>query len=184
MNLKNIAKGIASVAPGLASVLIPGGPLVGAAIKAVSAAVLGHGDGTEDEIAVAVQGLTSEQKAALYAADIDFKKAKLAADLRKDEMVIEDRSSARTRDIAYVQAARHNVRGDVLAYGAVFLMVLFLVLIFFKQIPESGPTRDILFTMAGIVAGLLKDVYGFEFGSSRGSETKTAMLGDGGNGKA
>jgi hypothetical protein len=43
------------------------------------------------------------------------------------------------------------------------------------SIPE-GPTRDILLILSGALVAIVKDVYGFEFGSSRGSEAKTEQL--------
>jgi hypothetical protein len=42
------------------------------------------------------------------------------------------------------------------------------------SIPE-GPTRDMLI-LSGALAAIVKDVYGFEFVSSRGSEVKTEQL--------
>jgi hypothetical protein len=45
-----------------------------------------------------------------------------------------------------------------------------------RRIPE-GPTRDILLILSGALVAIAKDVYGFEFGSSRGSEVKTEQLG-------
>ena len=165
---------IGAVAPTLATAL--GGPLAGMAVKTLSRAVLGREDATEAELDAALANLTPEQSAAMYQADIEFKRELARIDLRRDELVIEDRGSARSRDVAYVTAGQKNTRGDVLAYGAIGTLALFIVLVFFKQIPDDGPTRDILFTLAGGVIALVKDVFGFEFGSSRGSEAKTDML--------
>lgn len=42
-------------------------------------------------------------------------------------------------------------------------------------IPDGA--RDILLVMLGVVAALVKDVYGYYFGSSDGSQRKTELLG-------
>ena len=71
---------IGTVAPTLATAL--GGPLAGVATQAISAALLGKADGSEDEIAAAfsVGGADALQKAR----DADARTI-LAAELKKDE---------------------------------------------------------------------------------------------------
>ena len=62
-------------------------------------------------------------------------------------------------------------------WGAVLgLIACLLVLAFFKQsIP--GEVVDIVSTIAGIFGACLRDAFQFEFGSSRGSREKDAILG-------
>jgi len=65
---------------------------------------------------------------------------------------------------------RSNIRGNILAAvasGGLFLCLLFLA--FFKA---SGEAMGVISTIAGVLGGCLKDVYAFEFGSSRGSKEK------------
>ena len=61
------------VAPTLATVLTGGNPLAGLGVKALSDAVLGKPDGSEDEIALALQGATPKMLADIKVADQSFK---------------------------------------------------------------------------------------------------------------
>jgi hypothetical protein len=70
----------------------------------------------------------------------------------------------------------------VLAPAAVVLIALLLI---FVSVPE-GQGRDILMMLLGALVAMAKDVYGFEFGSSRGSREKGQAQLDGslhGNGR-
>mgnify|MGYP003645289931 CR=1 FL=1 len=89
---------------------------------------------------------------------------------------LEDRSNARGRDVAYVEAGRYNWRGDVLAIAAIVGLIGLIWTLLFVSIPD-GPARDILLILSGALVAIVKDVYGFEFGSSRGSKEKDALLG-------
>jgi hypothetical protein len=71
---------------------------------------------------------------------------------------------------------RGNLRADVLAYAAIGGLISLIWALLVRQIPE-GSTRDILLILSGALVAIVKDVYGFEFGSSRGSEVKTEQLG-------
>lgn len=69
-----------------------------------------------------------------------------------------------------------NTRANVLALGAVAVLVAcVVVLVFFKgQIP--GEAVGVISTVAGIAGACLRDAFQFEFGSSRGSRDKDALL--------
>jgi len=96
-----------------------------------------------------------------------------AADLEKAYLA--DRASARTRDVALAQAGRRNLRADILAYAAIGGLISLIWVLLVHSIPE-GPTRDILLILSGALVAIVKDVYGFEFGSSRGSQDKSEQL--------
>ena len=174
MKLKELAKGIAGVAPTIATAL--GGPLAGAAVGALSRALLGHERGTIDDLLPTLTSLTPEQSAALYAADRELRAELARLDVRRDELVIEDRTGARGRDVAYVQGGRRNTRGDVLAYSAVGLLALCILLLFFTGQDLTPVVQNLLSSLIGGLVVIVKDVFGFEFGSSRGSERKTEMM--------
>lgn len=60
---------------------------------------------------------------------------------------------------------------------AVLAMITFMVclyLLFFKTIPAGS--KDVLLIVAGALIVLVKDVYGYYFGSSEGSARKTELL--------
>lgn len=87
-----------------------------------------------------------------------------------------DRTAARSRDASVTQAGRRNIRADVLAYAAVAGLISLIWVLLIHPIAD-GPARDMLLILSGALVAIVKDVYGFEFGSSRGSEAKTEQLG-------
>lgn len=64
---------------------------------------------------------------------------------------------------------------EILAYGALGYLALFTTFLFFKGLP-SGDSGAVLDTLAGGSLLLTKDAYGFVFGSSQGSQDKTAAI--------
>jgi hypothetical protein len=75
MDWKSILGGVApTLATALSVVGGPAGMVAGAALRAVSGAVLGHDQGTTDQVTQAIQaGLSPDAIAALQKADNDFK---------------------------------------------------------------------------------------------------------------
>lgn len=125
------------------------------------------GKGTIDEAAAAMKAdpaLAIQFKTAVMASDADLEKAYLA-----------DRQNARGRDVAIVQAGRYNWRADVLAVLAVGGLVL---CVYFIARDAGLPERAVnaIMFVAGVLASAVRDVYGFEFGSSRSSQTKDATI--------
>jgi len=68
--LKTFGPLINSVAPTLATAM--GGPVAGMAVKALSGALFGHQDASDEEIKLALANPTAEQLAALKKVDADF----------------------------------------------------------------------------------------------------------------
>jgi hypothetical protein len=95
-------------------------------------------------------------------------------DHEMEKAYLEDRQDARARDVEYVKAGKHNLRGDILAYGAVAALIVSIFLAHFTTLEQ--PQRDLVIFFAGVIAGLVKDVYSFEFGSSRGSKEKSEQM--------
>lgn len=87
-----------------------------------------------------------------------------------------DRQSARGRDVEIVKATGKNRRGDVLAYGALGALILDIVLLFFVDVPAQS--RDLLLVSFGALVAIVKDVYGFEFGSSKDSQRNAQAVSD------
>lgn len=88
-----------------------------------------------------------------------------------EALYLQDRQDARARDIELRRAGYRNVRADILAYVAIGGLVLLAYTLVFVALPE-GPGRDMLLMLSGALVVVVKDVYGFEFGSSRGSKDK------------
>lgn len=104
---------------------------------------------------------------------------KLATDADLKKAFLADTQSARQRDVAIVQARGKNARGDVLAYSAMGALIVCIVLLFgpfgMKPPPES---RDLLLVTLGALVAIVKDVFGFEFGSSKDSQRNAQAVSD------
>lgn len=92
------------------------------------------------------------------------------------ELTMEDRQSARQRDIAILEAGRSNRRADVMVVAAAFGLICCLMLLVFFKGTMPGEAVGIISTVAGIFGSCLKDAYAFEFGSSRGSKNKDEQV--------
>ncbi len=125
------------------------------------------GKGTADEAMIALQAdpaLAMQFKMAVMANDSDLEKAYLA-----------DRQNARNRDVAIAQTGRYNWRADILAFLAVGGLV---ACVWFVAKDGSLPERSVnaIMFVAGVLAAAVRDVFSFEFGSSRGSKEKDEAL--------
>jgi hypothetical protein len=93
MDWKSILGGVApTLATALSVVGGPAGMVAGAALRAVSGAVLGHQEGTSDQVTQAIQaGLSPDAIAALQKADNDFKvqMAQIAAATEQAQLTYE-----------------------------------------------------------------------------------------------
>ena len=106
----------------------------------------------------------------------EFQRAVLAADTQLEQAFLDDRKDARARDVELAKLGRVNTRADVMvALDALGLVCCLVVLTLFrKEIP--GEVVGLLSTIAGIFGLCLRDAHQFEFGSSRGSRDKDALL--------
>lgn len=158
---------IGAVAPALATAL--GGPLAGAAVKAISSAVLGKENGTEKEIEAVVASQSPDVLLQLRKADQDFKiqMEKLGVDL--EQIHQKDRESARAREIAL-----KDHTPAVLAYGVTFGFFATLWYCFVHGMPEKG--GEALLIMLGSLGTAWSGIVAYYFGSSAGSKHKDVLL--------
>lgn len=157
---------VKSVAPVLGTAL--GGPLAGVATRYIANEWLGDKNADEGDIALALQGASPDQIAALKRLDMEF-----ATEMEK--LRVQDLADARARDAALVSTRGNNYRADVLAFLAVAGLVL---CVWFVARDTSMPERAVnaIMFISGILASAVKDVYAFEFGSSRGSKEKDNLI--------
>jgi len=87
-------KAVSTVAPMIGTAL--GGPVGGMALKAVSSALLGKEEGSEDEISQAIQIASPEQLSALKEADNKFKVRMRELGIEEKQLKFEDKKDART----------------------------------------------------------------------------------------
>jgi len=128
---------------------------------------------------------TPEQAVATIAANpdlqADYQRRALEIDGALEQAYLADTQDARARDTAMRQAGQHNQRADwMVLFDAVGLVACLVVLsLFRKDIP--GEVVGLLSTIAGIFGLCLRDAHQFEFGSSRSSREKTALIAARGN---
>lgn len=167
MNPITIAMGLAQFAPAVVKWLTgsdKAGEAAGTVVE-IAKAVTGQADG-----AAALSALKADPALA-----IEFKKAVMANEAELDKAYLADRQDARRRDVAFVQAGRRNGRADILAILAVGALVFCVWMVAANPALPSGAREAIMF-VAGVFAAAVRDVYGFEFGSSRGSKEKDELL--------
>lgn len=194
MDWKQVVKG---AAPTLGALLTtfggPAGALAGAGLVAVANAlgVPVSGDVARDEEAVkavVMAGLSPDQRAALVAADLEYKKAALAATTRAQELDADVEKAY----LADVDSARKNRAPNhdlfVIACGVLVswllltgatLYGLFNVASGDIVLADPGIAATVftlLGSLIGYVSNIAQQVIGFFFGSSRGSDQKTTAL--------
>jgi hypothetical protein len=100
---------------------------------------------------------------------MNYRIAVMAQENELDKAYLLDRQSARERDVAMVQAGRYNWRADFLAFLAVGGLI---ACVWFVARDAGLPERAVnaIMFVAGVLASAVRDVYGYEFGSSRGSQ--------------
>lgn len=164
INWKSI---IGSVAPTLATAL--GGPLAGAATRAISAAVLGKPGGSEKEIEQALELADPAVFERVKKADQEFEVKMRELDINLEDIAQKDRDSARKMQME----ARSKAPGRIaaMAYGGFFLVLLGLGFIDFKE-----NVMNALLIMLGALTAMVLDITRFYFGSSAGSQEKNSMI--------
>lgn len=167
MDIKAI---LATVAPWIGTAL--GGPLGGMAVTAAADA-LGLSDKTEAAIKQAISGATPEQMLALKNADQDFALKMQALNFDSVEKIAAlenaDRDSARNREIQVKDRTP-----KILAYLVTLGFFSMLVFMLFKIIPTEN--RDILNIMLGSLSSTFTAIVAYYYGSTKGSEAKSALL--------
>jgi hypothetical protein len=157
MDLGIFGKLIENVAPTIATAI--GGPVAGMAVKALSTALLGHADGSENDITTALANATPDQIAAIRKADNDFKVQMETLKIDLVKIATEDRASARN-----MAAATQSYTPSVLSYVTVVCWAVIQYYLFTHIIDAS--MRELIARVLGTLDGALMLVLSFWFGSS------------------
>lgn len=166
---------VRTIAPTIGIVLSGGNPLVGMGIKAVSSALLGKPDGSEEEISTAIQNANAEDLLKLKTADNTFKTemAKIGLDTKK--LAFADIADARSRQIEHEKTTgKSDTNLYVLAWTVVSGFFGLMGLLCFKTLP--GDSSGVVFMLFGALATGFGQVLSFFFGSSKSSADKTKLL--------
>jgi outer membrane lipoprotein SlyB len=164
--LKTFGPLLGQIAPTIATAL--GGPVAGLAVKTLSNILLGHENGSDDEVTSAMAGASPDQLAAIKRADNDFKvqMATLKIDLVK--IAADDRNSARQMQIA--------VKSQLVPTLAVIVISSFVGVTIGTLLGYAKIEGALAGTLVGYLSAKAELVLSFYFGSSADSEKKSDML--------
>jgi len=158
---------VRTVAPSLATAV--GGPLAGMATRAISDALLGKPDGTEDELIDAAAKASPDQLLALKKAEQDFavRMRELEIDLQRIDAA--DRSSAREREVKTGDWTPRALAGAVTLgfFGVLGYMIAY-------GLPSQG--GEALLVMLGTLGTAWGGIVSYYFGSSAGSKEKSEAM--------
>lgn len=173
MDWTKVKSAIAQVAPWIAGTL--GSPVAGVAVQALCGALGLAGDSaTPENVITALAGATPQQLAELKAAEL--KHAEFMQQLGYEHMEQLERATVDDRDSARKRGAAMNDRTPaVLAALAVLMFIGVLMFVGSGQSPAQD-MRDAFMLLAGAAITTFKDVYGYYFGSSHGSQAKDATI--------
>jgi len=105
--------------------------------------------------------------------------AQLEADVKKMEIEMKDRDSARGRESAMAASDVHPITkniNSILSLGVIALsFILFAILIFIEVKPAA---KDILIYILGVLSAAVTQILSYYFGSSAGSKEKSKQLDD------
>ena len=169
MDWTKVTNAVATVAPWIAGTL--GSPVAGVAVKAlVDVFGLSEQQSTPSDVVAALSGASPAQLQALRDAEIQHAEFMKGLGYKHIEqlaaLTVEDRDSARKREAA--------TRDNTNKWLAGLAVVLFLTIFGFVAwgTPPAEAMRNGFWLLAGAVMTILKDVYGYYFGSSHGSRLK------------
>jgi len=159
---------VRTVAPSIASAV--GGPLAGMATRAISEALLGKPDGTEQELAEAAAKATPDQLLALKQAEQDFAVKMRELDIDLERIANADRDSARNREVAAKDWTPRVLAGLVTGgyFGVLFYMLI-------NGLPTHGGSEAML-VMLGTLGTAWGGIMAYYFGSSAGSKAKDEAM--------
>ena len=165
--LKQFGPLLSSVAPSIATAL--GGPLAGLGVKALSKALLGAEDFSEEAVMDAMATASPEQLAAVKKIDADFKVQMKSLDIDLERISVDDRKSARDMQ----KETRDWIpRALAVSVTAGFFAILIYMLVY--GLPTTG--NEALLLLLGALQTAWGGIIAFYFGSSSGSQKKDAMI--------
>ena len=189
--LTSIAKAIGTIAPTLATML--GGPFAGVAVTALETAFgLKPGAGADSVTQVLQSGaMTPEIAANVRAADqhhaevmaqqgIDLAKLNAAHSEAYASLDVEDRASARAREMAVKDSAPRRLAYMIIGGFFVVSLAQLVAFIGYADVVAKIPSQGWLMigNISGYLANEAKQATAYYFGSTAGSQAKDATLAD------
>lgn len=165
--LKTFGPLIGSVAPTIATAL--GGPVAGMAVKALSGALFGHEDGSQDDIMTALANPTGDQLAAIKKIDADFKTQMKSLDIDLERIAAGDRASARDMQ---KETKDWIPRALAVTVTIGFFGILLYMLVY--GLPTTG--NEALLLLLGALQTAWMGIIAFYFGASSSDTAKDKMI--------
>lgn len=167
---KSVVNVIGTVAPGIATML--GGPLAGTVVGELSQLVLGHKNGTQEEVAAAI-GVNPSPDTLLKIKQLetDLKTKFIDAGIEWAKIAGEDVKDARAMQI--------QTRSKMPAYLGVLAIVTFFGMMgsmWFFGLPKDSQLTGILIMAFGMMRDEVKAIYNFVFGNTQGSDDNNKLL--------
>lgn len=106
---------------------------------------------------------------------VQFQTAVMAQDLEYEKLYTADKADSRKRDIALSSTPTGNVRANWLVAAALVIISAILVVILMNN-NLSEFQQGIISMVLGMFLNELKNIYSFEFGTTRRSREKTDIM--------
>ena len=163
------------------------GAPIGALVGGLGA-IIGHAIGQEptpDNVAAAIADPALQAKLLELQETnrADIQKMLLTRDIaalteegKEQEAILADKQSARIRDMALITAGKTNVRADLMLAGAYISVVAIVIALVVGHIDAGSAIFALLLMLATKFAGNIGTAFDFEYGSSRGSLDKGAVI--------
>lgn len=162
---------VGTVAPWIATAL--GGPLAGAATKAVAAALGLDGDASSDEVQAKIAGANPDQLLALKNADHDFQ-------LQMEQLGFKNLEMLKQLDVENTKSAREmqmQTLSKIPAVLATIITIGFFAILIGMMSGNLHPTeQQALLIMLGALGAAWGAVVNFYFGSSASSQNKDSLI--------
>jgi hypothetical protein len=129
------------------------------AVKALSGALFGRDDASQDEIQAALANPTADQLAALKKIDADFKVQMKSLDIDLERIAASDRDSARNYAIL-----THDLTPRIIAILVIAAWVVVQWFLLHNIIPDA--MRELIARVLGTLDGALMLVLSYYFGSA------------------
>jgi hypothetical protein len=156
------------VAPVLGTAV--GGPLGGMVVGKLSEVLLGKPDGTQDEVAEAIQKASPDQLVQIKQIEADFKAHMKELDVDLERISASDRDSARKREMEVKDwTPRFIAMLTITSFFSYIGMVTFFPF-------TTPPNMEFVNLAIGWIGGVATSVVSYYFGSSSGSKGKDELL--------
>lgn len=179
MEWKDIASFVGKSAPILGTVL--GGP-AGGAVGALVANVLG----VENEPTAIVEAIRKDPESAIKLKQLEVQEKEMLhkhiqemanIELEYEKARVNERQSAHNREIETSKSGDNNLTMKLLALVGVVAFFFMVGYMLANGLGEMTKEESfIIGNMTGMVAAIAKDIYGYFFGSSKGSKDKTMHI--------